>query len=48
LRLELQRAGFEASTSRFEGFPFQPLDLDTDGHPRKGTESMYIEASKPG
>ena len=54
LRAVLQAVGFEAierceaSISRFAGFPFQPLDLDTDGRPRKGAESMYIEARKPG
>jgi len=53
LRAELLAAGFEAierceaSFSRFDGFPFQPLDLDADGRPRKGAESMVIEASKP-
>ena len=53
LRAELERVGFEAVTrctaseSRFDGFPFQPLDLDAEGRPRKGSESMYIEAIKP-
>jgi SAM-dependent methyltransferase len=53
LRGELERAGFEAVTrctaseSRFDGFPFQSLDLDAEGRPRKGAESMYIEAIKP-
>ena len=52
LRTVLQAAGFDdiercdASTSRFDGFPFQKLDLDADGRPRKGVESMYIEARK--
>lgn len=53
LRAELEQAGFEivtrctASDSRFAGFPFHPLDLDTEGRPLKGEESMYIEAVKP-
>jgi SAM-dependent methyltransferase len=38
----------QASSSGFEGFPFQALDLDGEGRPRKGAESMYIEARKPG
>lgn len=37
-----------ASSSRCSDFPFFPLDLLSDGHPRKGFESMYIEAQKPG
>jgi ubiquinone/menaquinone biosynthesis C-methylase UbiE len=36
-----------AATSRVNDFPFQPLDLDADGQPRKGAESMFIEAQKP-
>ncbi|EED34277.1 methyltransferase type 11 [Luminiphilus syltensis NOR5-1B] len=53
LRTALLAAGFkevsrvDASSSCLESFPFQPLDLDDDGRPRKGTESMYIEARKP-
>ena len=53
LRAELERVGFKAvirctaSESRFDGFPFQSLDLDAEGRPRKGAESMYIEAIKP-
>ena len=53
LRAELERVGFEAiirctaSESRFDGFPFQSLDLDAEGRPRKGAESMYVEAIKP-
>lgn len=49
----LNAAGFasierhSAHTSSFPQFPFVPLDLDADGHPRKGLESMYIEAIKP-
>jgi hypothetical protein len=36
-----------ASTSRHSDFPFHPLDLAADGQPRKGTESLFIEAQKP-
>jgi SAM-dependent methyltransferase len=54
LRQVLEGVGFaeigrcEATSSRFIDFPFHPLDLDVAGHPRKGAESMYIEALKPG
>ena len=54
LRHVLENVGFvdvqrcQASTSRFADFPFHVLDLDADGRPRKGAESMYIEARKPG
>ena len=34
-------------TSSFRDFPFIPLDMNSDGQPRKGLESMYIEARKP-
>ena len=49
----LQQAGFadvrrlSASTSSVPDFPFYPLDVDSAGRPRKGAESMYIEALKP-
>ena len=49
----LRPAGFvhiercTCDTGRIEGFPFFPLDVDDDGRPRKGAESMYVEASKP-
>lgn len=36
-----------ASTSRHPDFPFHPLDLAPDGQPRKGAESLFIEARKP-
>lgn len=48
----LDEAGFtsiarcNADLSSFSGFPFYPLDLDKTGAPRKGVESMYIEAQK--
>jgi len=29
-------------------FPLVPLDVNEDGQPRKGCESMYIEARRPG
>lgn len=53
LKAALEAAGFEAvqrrsaNTSAVSDFPFQPLDLDADGRPRKGAESMYLEAQKP-
>jgi predicted SAM-dependent methyltransferase len=36
-----------ADSSSLADFPFYPLDIDTNGRPRKGMESMYIEAKKP-
>ena len=36
-----------ANTSIIKDFPFIHLDLDDKGKPRKGAESMYIEAIKP-
>lgn len=36
-----------ANSSGIDNFPFYPLDIDNDGLPRKGIESMYIEAMKP-
>ena len=53
LKKVLEAVGFldvkrvSASTSIFKDFPFYPLDLDDNGKPRKGAESMYIEATKP-
>lgn len=49
----LKEAGFvdvtrvTATTSAIPDFPFFPLDVMSDGQPRKGLESMYIEAAKP-
>jgi hypothetical protein len=37
-----------AATSRVPNFPFHLLDLASDGQPRKGAESLFIEAQKPG
>lgn len=54
LRAVLCSVGFvaiercEPHTSRFAEFPFMPLDVDRDGRPRKGVESMYVEAQKTG
>jgi hypothetical protein len=54
LKQRLQASGFvaiercTASTSRHPDFPFHPLDLAADGQPRKGAESLFIEAQKPG
>lgn len=48
----LIQAGFKdvqrvtASTSNTTDFPFFPLDIYEDGNPRKGKESMYVEAVK--
>lgn len=53
LRAVLDAVGFaavercEAHTSRFAEFPFTPLDIEANGRPRKGAESMYVEAQKP-
>lgn len=35
-----------ATTSNINDFPFYPLDITHDGTPRKGAQSMYIEAVK--
>jgi len=49
----LVSAGFEsvtrrsAQTSGIDGFPCHPLDATADGLPRKGPESIYVEARKP-
>ncbi len=53
LKQSLERAGFtkvtrlSADASLITDFPFYPLDLNLDGKPRKGSESMYVEAIKP-
>lgn len=52
LQQALEAVGFtsverrSADSSAIADFPFCPLDLDSDGGPRKGRESMYIEAIK--
>jgi hypothetical protein len=38
---------FSANSSSVADFPFYPLDIDYAGLPRKGLDSMYIEAKKP-
>ncbi len=43
--IDVQR--MSATTSNILDFPFQPLDINHNGLPRKGVESMYIEAVKP-
>lgn len=49
----LRQAGFfdvkrmSASISSIKNFPLKQLDLTEGDEPRKGMESMYIEASKP-
>jgi predicted SAM-dependent methyltransferase len=54
LRHALREAGLigvqrqTAQTSNIQDFPLYPLDLDRDGLPRKGAESMVVEAQKPG
>ena len=35
---------FKSSNSEF---PVYPLDIDSSNDPRKGVQSMYIEATKP-
>lgn len=53
LKKALDSAGFvdvkrvSANTSIIKDFPFYPLDVDDKSKPRKGAESMYIEAIKP-
>ena len=50
LRQLLSVNGFEAierctaSTSRHPDFPFHSLDVTSDGQPRNGAESLFIEA----
>lgn len=52
LEHRLEKVGFEKihkvthDTSQIEGFPCFPLDIDPSGDPRKGVESMYVEAMK--
>lgn len=53
IKVELEAVGFtdiqrlSANTSMVPDFPFSPLDIDKQGWPRKGDESMYVEARKP-
>lgn len=53
LRQALVAVGFisverrSAGSSAIADFPDYPLDLDSDGRPRKGDESIYVEAVKP-
>lgn len=44
--VDIRRVG--ADSSRYAGFPFAPLDRDSEGRPRKGVGSLFIEAAKPG
>jgi predicted SAM-dependent methyltransferase len=52
LKQELKKAGFanvirqSCNTSKIRDFPFYPLDVTINGHPRKGFESMYVEAER--
>lgn len=49
----LEESGFEKGkryshiSSQISDFPFYPLDTSDNIHPRKGYESMFIEAEKP-
>ena len=49
----LEQAGFISilklsfNQSGIEGFPLSTLDVNAVDHPRKGLESMYVEARKP-
>lgn len=53
LQQALEIAGFtavercSAQDSTIADFPFFPLDVDNKGNPRKGGESMFVEAHKP-
>ncbi len=53
LKIVLEAEGFvgvqrqSSGSSSVLDFPFHPLDIDSDGMPRKGFESMYVEARKP-
>jgi hypothetical protein len=48
----LSKSGFSdiirqsPTSSNVHGFPFYPLDVRSDGSPRKGFGSMYVEAKK--
>lgn len=52
LREALEAAGFgdiqrhSANSSMIADFPFYPLDINAEGRPRKGVQSMYVEARK--
>jgi SAM-dependent methyltransferase len=43
--VDVQRSS--ANSSAVADFPFQPLDINVSGDPRKGLESMFVEAIKP-
>jgi SAM-dependent methyltransferase len=52
LKCLLDEVGFnnvqrwDFNTSQIDDFPFQPLDANSDKQPRKGQQSMYLEAMK--
>jgi len=52
LKHVLEEVGFDSiqrchcNTSQIHDFPFQPLDVNLDNQPRKGQQSMYLEAIK--
>ena len=41
---DIQKVGFDSS--RMAEFPLIPLDMNSDGTPRKGQSSLYVEAVK--
>ena len=53
LKSVLEKAGFESvcrvshATSAIADFPFAPLDMTAAGLPRKGVDSLFVEAIKP-
>lgn len=53
LTCQLASAGFEeikrysATTSGIDNFPCYPLDVKANGSPRKGNQSMVLEAGRP-
>jgi SAM-dependent methyltransferase len=53
LQVLLLQAGFtdvrrlDFDRSLIPGFPLEPLDVAPDGRPRKGAESLYVEARRP-
>jgi hypothetical protein len=52
LKHVLEAVGFDSiqrchcNTSQIHDFPFRPLDVNSDNQPRKGQQSMYLEAIK--
>jgi hypothetical protein len=54
LQQELEAAGFTgvqhrtSNSSAIPDFPFHPLDIEADGSPRKGAESMLYRGNEAG